>query len=81
MFRTVCMLFRIFLLDGVGFSPVNMFFFVVVCILQLKSFCTLQTELADFRDFFFGGGAGFCGYLGWAGYVTGKGGMSAIFLS
>lgn len=59
LFRTVCMLFRIFLLDGVGFSPVNMFF--VVCILQLKSFCTLQTELADFRDFFWGRGGIFSG--------------------
>lgn len=57
LFRTVCMLFRIFLLDGVGFSPVNMIFFClfVVCILQLKSFCTLQTELADFRDYERGG--------------------------
>lgn len=30
LFRTVCMLFRIFLLDGVGFSPVNMIFFCLL---------------------------------------------------
>lgn len=75
LFRTVCMLFRIFLLDGVGFSPVNMILFVclfVVCILQLKSFCTLQTELADFRDYW-GEGRFFLRDSGMGGICGGEG--------
>lgn len=44
LFRTVCMLFRIFLLDGVGFSPVNMIFFCLfVCCLYITAKKLLHT--------------------------------------
>lgn len=64
LFRTVCMLFRIFLLDGVGFSPVNMIFLFVCCLyITAKKLLHTPNRTCWFSWLWRGGGMRyFCGF-------------------